>query len=121
MFFGWVFLCACCFLSSLFILRCYGGGLTRGQNEMSVIIDPREKNKTKLIFKKEMNLVSINLTVWSTLPVCPNAVCFVIRAVLKGLTIKKNVFDIWVCIFCFMFVWGLILSIGFRKGLKLYT
>ena len=52
-----------------------------------------------------MALVLINQTEWSTTPACSNHVCFLFnKVVLKGLRKKK--FD--VCIFCFIFVLGLI-------------
>ena len=35
-------------------------------------------------------------------------------AILKGLTLRKCVFDVYVSVFCSFFVFGLILQIGFR-------
>ena len=52
-----------------------------------------------------IHLVLINQTEWSTTPACSNHLCFLFnKVVLKGLRKKK--FD--VCIFCFIFVLGLI-------------
>ena len=50
---------------------------------------------------KNNNLVSINYMEWSVIP----ALCALLTGViLKGLSLQKYVFDVCVCMFCFMFV-----------------
>lgn len=40
--------------------------------------------------------------------------------ILKGLTLQNFVLGVCVCLFCFMFAWGLVLWIDSRKGLYNY-
>ena len=46
-----------------------------------------------------LNLVSINQTEWSTIPACPSLMCYLTGVILKGLTLRKCVSDVCVCMF----------------------
>ena len=43
-------------------------------------------------------------------------ILFLTRAILKGLTLRKIVFDVCVCMHCFTFVYRLVLQIWLKKG-----
>ena len=50
------------------------------------------------------------------------ALCALLSGViLKGLTLQKFVFGVCVCLFCFMFAWGLVLWIDLSKKKGLYN
>ena len=53
------------------------------------------------------SLVLINQTAWLTIPAYPSLMCFFLtRATWKKLILQKLVCDRYVCMFCFIFVFG---------------
>ena len=53
------------------------------------------------------NMVSVNLTEWSTIPACPSLMCSFNRGNIEESNSESTfLFYVCVCMFCFMFVWG---------------
>ena len=62
-------------------------------------------------------LCRISELYFNSLLSCISALYFFLNgAILRGLYVWKLVFDVWVCRFCFIFVYGLNLSIWLEKG-----
>ena len=90
---GWQVVCAgCCRMTLvLCIMQLYKDFILFFIPVLSLTFLKKKK-------KSKRNLVLINLTEYSTIPVCPRLRCFyfpfVTRGLLKGLTVQKYVFNV---------------------------
>ena len=70
----------------------------------------------RAFFRLLFNVALINQMEPSMVPVRPSLICFFNKAVLKGLTLWKFAFDIFVRMLCFMFVYDWVCNILLQKG-----